>query len=288
VKAEVVAAGGGGITRAALWDCHVHVFEPGYPFVSHRSYTPAPATVAELRAHLDRVGAARAVVVQASPHGEDNRAVIDAMEALGPEHRAVIAPAPGLDVAALTALRRRGVRGLRLNPMGRIERADRRLVERLRRAARLAAEAGLVLELAATAQALVTLADELRACPCELSVAHLAGLPEAGVSAEIFERLSALVVERRIWVKLSGADRYPSAERVAAATAFLAAESPDRLLWGSDWPHTVMHAGLPVEDETPAAGRDVDDVRQQAEVAAGLCPAVREQVFRGNPSVLYG
>jgi predicted TIM-barrel fold metal-dependent hydrolase len=119
-------------------------------------------------------------------------------------------------------------------------------------------------------------------------VAHLAGLPEAGVSAEIFERLSALVVDRRIWVKLSGADRYPSAERVAAATAFLAAETPDRLLWGSDWPHTVMHAGLPVEDETPAAGRDVDDVRQQAEVAAGLCPAVREQVFRGNPSVLYG
>lgn len=280
-----VAAGG---TLPALWDCHVHVFEPGYPFVAHRAYTPAPATVAELRAHLERVGAARAVVVQASPHGEDNRAVIAAMEALGPEHRAVIAPAAGLDVPALLALRARGVRGLRLNPMGRIKRVEPRVVELLRRASRLAAEAGLVLELAATAGALVALAAEIRDCRCTLAVAHLAGLAGDEVTQEVFERLSALIVEKRIWVKLSGTDRYPSAARTAAALGALAAAAPERLVWGSDWPHTVLHDGQPVAGGTPEPGRVVDDARQQAALAAALAPALRERVFRSNPAALYG
>ena len=140
-RSRDIAAG----AAAAVWDCHVHVFEPGWPLARLRAYTPEPAPVAALADHLARVGVDHAVLVQASPHGDDNAGLLAALERLGPLHRAVVAPAPGLDAVGLRALRARGVRGLRLNPLGRIEAVDGATRAALARVGRLAADAGLSL-----------------------------------------------------------------------------------------------------------------------------------------------
>lgn len=267
------------------WDCHVHVFEPGVAFAPRRPYTPEPAPVAALVAHLASVGAGHAVLVQASPHGDDNAGILAALDRLGPGHRAVIAPAPGLDAPVLAALRARGVRGLRLNPMGRFARADAAMRTRLAAVARRAADAGLVLEIAATAEAIEAAAPDIAALPCPLVLPHLADLAAPGLGDERRKRLVDLLARHRVWVKLSGFDRYPP-EAAAAAAALLAEALPDRLVWGSDWPHTPFHDGQPVRDDRPTAARRVDDPALRARVAAVLGTAA-PCVFARNPRALY-
>lgn len=287
MKAET-AGFGGQIVRMAAWDCHVHVFEPAYPLAAVRAYTPAEATIGELRQHLQRVGAGHAVLVQASPHGSDNRGVLDALDVLGREHRAVIAPAPDLDASRLRDLRARGVRGLRLNPLGRIERVSDAIVRQVRDSGRLAAEAGLVLELAATPRAILALAGEIAALRCDVALPHLAGLPTRGLPLDLADRLMALLVERRVWVKVSGTERFDAPERVAASVHALMVAMPDRLVWGSDWPHTPLHRAHVAHDERRSPHRPVDDIRAKATLKASLDAAERERLFVTNPGRLYG
>ena len=275
-------AGAGG---DATWDCHVHLFEPGVPLAPFRPYTPEPAPASALAAHLAAVGAGHAVLVQASPHGDDNSGLLAALDRLGPRHRAVIAPAPGLDTAALAALRARGVRGLRLNPMGRFERGDAAMRARLAAVGRRAADAGLVLEIAATADAIEAAAPDIAALPCPLVLPHLADLAAPGLSGDRRRRLVDLLARHRVWVKLSGFDRYPP-DAADETTRLLAAALPDRLVWGSDWPHTPFHRGLPVRDARPTPSRRVNDTAAKARVAARLGPAAA-QVFARNPGTLY-
>jgi len=279
------------VSVASAWDCHVHVFDPAFPFAPVRAYTPPPATPAELQQHLNRIGAGHAVLVQASPHGDDNSGLLDALDKLGPQHRAVIAPAPGLDAPGLRRLRDRGVRGLRLNPMGRIDAVDVAIRLRLRDAARLAADAGLALELSATTTALATLSNALADCPCEIVVPHLAGLPAADVRADTTDQVRDLIVRERIWVKLSGFDRYPSeqSEQLLMETVtFLTEAIPDRLIWGSDWPHTPFHSSDAITDSRLQPLRRIDDARQKATLSAVVPAAARDRIFSCNPAKLYG
>jgi predicted TIM-barrel fold metal-dependent hydrolase len=275
-----------GTAPDAIWDCHVHVFEPGVALAPFRPYTPEPAPATALLAHLAAVGAGHAVLVQASPHGDDNSGLLAALDRLGPAHRAIIAPAPGLDVPALAALRARGVRGLRLNPMGRFERADAGMGRRLSAVGALAAEAGLVLEVAASADALEDAAPEIAALPCPLVLPHLADLAAPGVSGDRRRRLVEVLARHRVWVKLSGFDRY-AAEAAAETAALLAEALPDRLVWGSDWPHTPFHRGLPVRDDRPTPARRIDDAAARSHLAASLGAAAAARIFSRNPRALY-
>jgi 2-pyrone-4,6-dicarboxylate lactonase len=287
VRADI-AGFGGQVVTAPVWDCHVHIFEPAYPFAAVRSYTPAAATIGELRDHLHRVGAGHAVLVQASPHGSDNRAILDALEILGGAHRAVISPAPDLDARRLRELRAAGVRGLRLNPLGRIERVSDTIVRLVRESGRLAADAGLALELAATPRAILALAGEIRALPCDLVLPHLAGLPTRGLARGLAEELAALLKERQVWLKVSGTERYDAPERVAADLRALLAAMPDRLVWGSDWPHTPLHRAHVAHDAARAPHRVVDDAQAKAALQATLSAEDCERLFITNPASLYG
>lgn len=271
---------------ADTWDCHVHVFEPATPFAPLRAYTPEPAPVAALVAHLARVGASRAVLVQATPHGDDNTGVLAALDRLGPRHRAVIAPADELDAGRLARLRASGVRGLRLNPMGRIERADAPLRARLARAARLAADAGLSLEIAAAARAIEELGREIAALPCPLVLPHLADLAAPGLDDERRRRLVDMLARNGVWVKLSGLDRY-DADAAGRAARLLVATMPERLVWGTDWPHTPLHDGTPVRDDRTSPPRAVDDTAAKADLTEILGPEAA-RVFVHNAGTLYG
>jgi predicted TIM-barrel fold metal-dependent hydrolase len=274
----------------ATWDCHVHVVDDRFPLATERAYTPARADAAALAAHLVATGSGRAVIVQPSPYGPDNGATLDALGRLGPRHRAVIAPGPPLPT--LLALREKGVRGLRLNPLGRIVAPTETLAAEIARLGRLCAEAGLALELALAVPALAGLRGVLDALPCPVVLPHFAGLLEADAALARGE-LARHFAAGRMWIKVSAIDRFePDApdfdQRLHRAVDVLRAEAPARILYGSDWPHTPFHAdGRAQGDDAPRPHRAVDDRAAQARLERALGPALWRAARVENPEALY-
>jgi 2-pyrone-4,6-dicarboxylate lactonase len=271
------------------WDCHVHVFGPRerYPLAAARRYTPALADGAGLLAHRDALGLDHLVLVQPSPYGTDNRCLIDALASLGPAARAIAALEPrDIDEARLTHLHALGVRGLRINPFGRVRAlagvaaSIRATVERLRGTGwhvEVHCEPDLVRPVAAFAAA--------AAVPVVYD--HVLGLEpaEPGFAAQAAD-LVALVAREPVWVKLSDRacrtreDRAWLTETIAA----LAEAAPDRLVWGSDWPHTPLDDG----GEAPAPFRAADSRATLAWCASIVDASALCRILRDNPARLYG
>ncbi|WP_459615479.1 amidohydrolase family protein [Bordetella sp. 2513F-2] len=279
---------------AGACDCHVHVIgEPArYPMMPDRHYTPGPASPEALRAHLARVGASRAVIVQPSVYGTDNRCMLDALAALQGAARGVAV----LDVAAsddaLARLHAAGVRGVRVN-LESVGASEPQAVARaLQRWAGRLAGSGWHVQVYASAAALAAAAGVLRAMAVPVVLDHFAMIPvDTPLSEPGVREILGLVASGAAYVKLSAPYRIGGGagqdHRVAElAHAFLRA-NPERVLWASDWPHTNREPGrLPTEVSAYRA-IDAGDLRQAA--AQWLAdPDTRLQVLVENPQRLYG
>ena len=225
------------------WDTHFHVLGPQarWPYAAERKYTPPDAPLAEaLRLH-EALGIARGLVVHANTHGFDNDVDLDAVARSNGRYFAVVRLDARATRAGCESLHAQGVRGVRFafNPQhgGALDRAvfDHvlRCVEGL----------GWFIELHFQAEALPGLRAWLESLSVTLVIDHFARVdPSHGVQGESFGMLCALMRRSNVWVKLSGADRITHTdapyEDVAPLARRLAAIAPERLLWGSDWPHT--------------------------------------------------
>lgn len=271
------------VLPAGACDTHCHVFGPGdvFPYAEGRTYTPPDAPVAALNALHDKMGIERAVIVQASCHGRDNRATLDAIAKrpgryLGIAMVDVEAPADELD-----DLNAGGIRGIRFNFVRHLGGAPeiegfKRLVGRI---ARL--DWHLVLHL--DAQDIVDYADLFSTLPVPMVIDHMGRVPAAdGLDQEPLRVLRQFLSNDNVWVKLSGPDRlsatgHPFADAVPIARALIET-APDRVLWGTDWPHPNMGA-----DGAPDDGHLVDLVAQYAPDAGQ-----RQKLLVDNPKRLYG
>ncbi|MFO1056176.1 MAG: amidohydrolase family protein [Dongiaceae bacterium] len=264
-------------------DCHIHVTPPGAPLAPGHGYVPAPCTLADYRAVMAALGIARAVLVQPSIYGTDNRALLAALAAAGPGWRGVAVLPPEVPAAALAALDRRGVRGVRLNTAwpGGLALADAPAL-----AARIA-PLGWHLQFLAPGDSLEAVCRLVPTLPVPCVIDHL-GLadPRRGPGQPGFRRLLGLVESGRCWVKLSAPYRVgragPPHADLAPLVAALLAANPERLVWGSDWPHV----DLPHVDG-PAAMPDDADL---ADLLAAWVPdaAARRRILVDNPAALYG
>jgi predicted TIM-barrel fold metal-dependent hydrolase len=226
-------------------DCHVHVFDPGrFPFASDVAYRPVPSecgTADDLAATLDGVGIGRVLLVNpTSGYGEDNRCMLDAIERLGPRARGIARVPLTASGRRLDALARHGVVGVRLDfvsaglaPLH--DRALRPLLARL-------ADRDFVLDVQAEADQWTAIAPAVADVPVRIVVDH-AGRPrpDQRVDAPGFRALLGLADAGRTVIKLSGPMRYsqrpPPYEDVDPfVRAIVAAFTPRRLVWGSDWP----------------------------------------------------
>jgi 2-pyrone-4,6-dicarboxylate lactonase len=233
---------------AGACDAHCHVFGPAarFPFAPDRRYTPPDAGVEDLVRLHDRLGLSRAVIVQASCHGTDNAALLDALRRGGGRHAGVAMIGDATSDAELDELHAAGVRGARVNFVAHLGGApDPAGVERT--AARLA-ERGWHLVCHFDAADLAAWAPVLDRLPCPYVIDHMGRVDAgAGVDQPPFRALLALAVDERCWVKLSGADRLteggpPPYDDVVPFARALIAAAPDRVLWGTDWPHpNVRH-----------------------------------------------
>lgn len=249
-------------------DSHMHVFGPParYPGAPTRQYSPTEMPFANYAPVAARLGLQRVVLVQPSAYGTDNRCLLDTLRDEPAGKRAVVVIDPGATDAELDAMHALGVRGTRLNLLSpRI--ADAAAAERLLApvAARIA-RLGWHLQIYADAGVVAPIAGVIRRLPVPVVLDHMAGVrAEHGVDDPDFVALLALLREGQCWVKLSGADivtRRNDGAGMSAAAPYLralVAANPERLVWGTDWPHLVHHSGAMGDAAPPAGYRPVDE-----------------------------
>ena len=263
-------------------DSHAHVFGPSarFAYAARRSYTPPDAPLADYLAMLDAVGLRRGALVQPSIYGEDNGCLLDALAGSGDRLRGVVVADPRrLSDATVEAWTDLGVRGVRINmvtPDGLPLAAMEGMAARL-------AEVGWHLDLITdTCERLVELEQRLAALPCALLIEQMGrakgGMP---VTTPGFQVLLRLLAERKAWVKLSHSYHIstsgpPYADTTPLARACVAA-APERAVWGSDWPHPMLHGPMPND------GALLDLLAEWVPDAAQ-----RRAVLVDNPARLYG
>lgn len=257
-------------------------------------YTPPPARLEELRAVHEGLGIERTVLVQPSVYGTDNTCLIDALRSLGAERARGVAVVDldTVEPAEVETLHDAGVRGLRLNLHVQ---ASGAVVaqEQVRRARRVLSQHGWALHVHASMNLASSLLDEFRRLEHPVVLDHFAGglQPTAG-SEQDLAAILAEMPHSPLYVKLSAPYRLWDAASNSCARLVREFHSaaPDRVLWGSDWPHTGgsgQRAGTRREEVEPF--REVDDRQALADLLCALGePTAQEQVLVRNPAVLYG
>jgi predicted TIM-barrel fold metal-dependent hydrolase len=274
-------------------DCHVHVFpEPAkFPFWEGRGYTPPVATASDLMALQEALHLERVVIVTPSVYGTDNRATLDGMRQLGTERaRGVAVIGPQTTRAEMDAMQKAGVRGVRVNlesngvtdPAAAAANFD----------AAVAQLQGMPwhIQIYTRLPLIVALKERFFNAPMPLVFDHFAGAKAAlGAGQPGFDTVLQLVRTRRAYVKLSGAYRVsddPEYNNVAPLAGALLDANPDRLLWGSDWPHPGPPGKTPAEVNTPF---QVDDGQLLNLLVKWVPnPILRHNILVENPARLYG
>jgi predicted TIM-barrel fold metal-dependent hydrolase len=267
---------------AGACDCHVHVYDSRYPAVPGARLTPPDASVADYRQLQRRTGTERVVFVTPSTYGTDNGAMREALAAFGDRARGVAVIDERIGEAELQALHDIGVRGIRMN----LSLGVTHSLDQLEALARRVAPLGWHLQLLAPPDVLAALASRLVQLPVPVVFDHLARIAPSQAGTHPAHRWVLRMLDSgRAWVKLSGAyivsEAGPPdyADVDALARSYLAA-APERVVWGSDWPHASATAG---HQPMP------DDARQIELLAAWTRTAdALRRVLVANPAVLYG
>jgi predicted TIM-barrel fold metal-dependent hydrolase len=263
-------------------DCHLHIYDPRFE-MSWPSLRATPqASVAEYRLLQERIGTTRLVVVQPAAYGIDNAVTLDAIEQLGQDKaRGVAVVHPTVTDAQLERMHAGGIRGLRFSqhdPNTAITTAE--MIEPL---ARRVNELGWHVQLHLKGEQIVAMAELINRLGVELVFDHMGRLPQPIAHEHAaMSVIKALLDKGRTWVKLSGpyldtrtgSPRYADVKPVAKAYV---KHAPERLVWGSDWPH-------PTERDTKPDDAVLLDLLQE------WVPdeATRRKILVDNPAKLYG
>lgn len=267
---------------AGSCDAHCHVFGPQarFPFTPGSSLRPPDVPRERLLALHDYLGFERAVVVQSVCHGFDHRAMIDVIRGRPDRYRGVALLHPDVTMGEIRRLAAESVCGVRLGFMPHL--GHRTTIEEVRRTARLIAGVNWHMELHMTGVDLIELEDDIARLDVRVVIDHMGrialGSDRAG---EAVEALIRLVDTGNVWVKLSVPERisrgeYPYDDALTLAR-MLAAHAPERMVWGTDFPHPNI-AGVMPDD-----GRQVD-------LISLIAPShdARLQMLVGNPIELFG
>jgi D-galactarolactone isomerase len=262
---------------AGATDCHMHIYDSRFPIAPTATLRPPDAHVDDYRLLQQRIGTERNVIVTPSTYGTDNRCTLDAMRTIGSSARGVAVVDTSVTDAALKEMAAAGIRGIRFN----LVQAGATTAEMIEPLSKRVNELGWHVQLHMLGDKIVEIGDVLRRLPSAIVFDHLGRIPQPqGIDHPAFRVVADLVEKGRAWVKLSGAyidsksgpPAYADTTKLAQAYAKLA---PERLVWGSDWPH-------PTEKTKP-------DDAVLFDLLAEWVPseAARLRVLRDNPATLY-
>ena len=259
-------------------DCHFHIFGPAahYPYAPERAYTPPDALLDAYRAFQAERGLQRSVIVQPSVYGLDNACTLDALDALGSDARGIVVVDDSVSDGEIAAMHERGARGVRFNllfPAGPDAALIGRVADRVR-------PFGWHLQFLIDCRNLPELAPALRATGLPLVFDHFGHLPASeAMDARGFASMLDMIRDGSAWCKISGAYRISQEAEAADCEPLalaLAEAGPDRLVWGSDWPHPGF--------ANPSPGPDVLLERLFEWMGDDLAAAILSR----NPARLYG
>ena len=267
-------------------DCHAHVCGPAsqFPYAPERIYTPPDATLESYQTLLQMLGIDRAVLVQPSVYGTDNRALLSALRSNPQQFRgvAVISNDPKASSdQQLADLHAAGIRGLRCNIVDIADKSAGLPIEQLRNLAKRIEPLGWHLELLMHVNEYPNLAKTFEDFPVDLVFGHF-GYSHAkhGIADKGFQGLLELIKTQRAWVKMTGPYRIcdgdlPYIDMRPFNDAVLEA-NPNRLIWGSDWPHVMVKKQMPHDaDLCDLLGEWVQDAN------------IRKSILVDNPCILY-
>ena len=267
---------------AGAVDAHCHVFGPAalFPFAPERKYTPVDAPADQLFALRDHLGLSRNVIVQATCHGSDNSAMLAAIARSRGQARGVAVVSPTISDAELQRLHKGGVRGVRFNFLKRLvgdapKDAYRDIAARL-------ADLGWHIVVYFESAELDDLAPFLTSLPGTVVIDHM-GRPDVsqGIKAKGFRAVQRLMDENeRFWIKATCPERLteagPPYDDVVPFGKTLVERYPDRVIWGTDWPHPNMRSHMPDD------GQLVDFIPRIAPT-----PELQKKLLVDNPMRLY-
>jgi 2-pyrone-4,6-dicarboxylate lactonase len=263
-------------------DAHCHVFGPGdvFPYAPERKYTPTTASKDDLFALRDFLGVDRNVIVQATCHGADNRALVDALRAAGDRARGIATVRADVTDEQLAELDEAGVRGVRFNFVRRL--VDPKPDEHYRQILERIGDLGWHVVIYFEPADLVDRWELFTSLPVDVVVDHM-GRPDVRQSPDgpEFGRLLRFLDENpNVWCKATCPDRLtvggPPYDDVVPFAARVVAEFPDRVLWGTDWPHPNLTSHMPDD------GALVDFVPRIAPTAE-----LQQKLLVDNPTRLY-
>jgi predicted TIM-barrel fold metal-dependent hydrolase len=276
-------------------DCHVHVFGAAaqFPFVASRGYTPPPAGADELLKLQAALSLSRVVIVQPSVYGADNSCTIDGMRRLGPDRaRGIAVIGDNTTGTELKEMHAAGIRGVRVNleTAGESDPAVSR--RNLDAAIKRVAPLGWHVQVYTRLSVVEAVHDDVMKSPVPVVFDHFGGAQAAGgVAQPGFAALLALVRAGKAYVKVSGhyrsSTKAPAFDDVAPLARALIAANPDRIVWGTDWPHP-HHAepGKELSELTPSF--DIDDGLALAQLPRWApTAATRHKILVDNPARLY-
>ena len=260
-------------------DCHMHIYDSRFPIAANATLRPPDAHVEAYQLLQKRLGTTRNVVVTPSTYGTDNRCTLDALAKIGPTARGVAVVDTSVTDAELKRLSDLGIRGIRFN----LVQAGATSIDMLEPLSRRVSDLGWHLQIHMLGDEIVKVEDLLGRLPSTIVFDHMGRLPQpAGIEHPAFAVIRKLIDNGRTWVKLSGAYQdtkvgpltYSDVSKVAQAYV---AAAPERVVWGTDWPH-------PTEREHKPDDAILFDLL--AEWAPGT--ATQRRILVDNPDTLYG
>jgi predicted TIM-barrel fold metal-dependent hydrolase len=264
---------------AGATDAHCHVFGPGntFPYAPNRRYTPADAPKEMLRALHDHLGVERAVIVQASCHGADNTAMLDCIASEPQRYRGVAIVDDSFSDKDFDRLDACGVRGVRFNFVKHLGGAPDmnvfdRVIDRIK-------GRGWHVVLHLDARDIESLSPMIRKLPLTFVIDHMGRVPaKNGVDQPPLKALLELAKLPNCWIKVCGAERidFPPYDKAAPIAHAIVSAIPDRVLWGTDFPHPN-----PTHEADEA---DLVDLVPQYAADATL----QKCLLVDNPARLYG
>ncbi len=240
------------------WDSHFHIFGPAdkFPYTPGRGYTPPDAPVEKLIALLDHLGFANGLIVQGNAHGYDNRFVLDALQRFPQRLRGIAITDARIKPETLRDWHRLGMRGLRFHlfpqPAGYVRGVGLDVLEVFRNTM---AEFGWVAQFFCDYRMLAPSAAALRDISRDMTVIvdHLGMVPaQTEIANPNFQALLKLAGDGHAYVKLSAAyrcsEQYPGYADAKPLREALVAANPERMIWGTDWPHPSIPAAVMPDD----------------------------------------
>ena len=266
---------------AGATDCHAHIFGPQsrYPLLPKTHFVPHENPLADYVRMLRTLGCSRGVLVQPSVYGTDNSLIVEALQSHAFDLRAVAVVAAAVTDAEIERLHAAGFRGIRINtasatPGLKLEDAPR-LAERIR-------PLGWHLQFFVNLPEMPRMEHALAALKIDIVIDHFARVRAAdGLQSPAYQALLRLLRRENCWAKLMGpyfvSEQFPAYPDIAPFARGMIEAAPDRIVWGSDWPH-------------PSAREKMPDDGDLADLLGEWAPdlATRDRILVDNPRRLYG